>query len=100
MQPALERCLADLGRERLDLYLINWPVAQLRGVAFVGTPEEQWSLEQLALAANWAAMEALVDQGLTSHIGVSNFTRSKMKTLAGGPRIRSWWSWGPMAPWS
>jgi alcohol dehydrogenase (NADP+) len=52
------------------------------------SPEEQLSLEQVPLAATWAAMEELVDQGLTRHIGVSNFSGAKLKALAAGARIR------------
>jgi alcohol dehydrogenase (NADP+) len=88
VRPALERSLADLGLEQLDLYLIHWPVAQRRGVAFPSTPEDQLSLEQVPLAATWAAMEELVDQGLTRHIGVSNFSGAKLKALSAGARIR------------
>jgi alcohol dehydrogenase (NADP+) len=86
--PALERSLADLGLEQLDLYLIHWPLAQRRGVAMASSPEEQLSLDQVPLAATWAAMEALVDQGLTRHIGVSNFSGVKLKALSAGARIQ------------
>ena len=88
VRPALERSLADLGLEHLDLYLMHWPLAQRRGVAMASSPEEQLSLEQVPLAATWAAMEELVDQGLTRHIGVSNFSGAKLKALAAGARIR------------
>jgi alcohol dehydrogenase (NADP+) len=88
VRPALERSLADLGLEHLDLYLMHWPLAQRRGVAMASSPEEQLSLEQVPLAATWAAMEELVDQGLTRHIGVSNFSGAKLKALATGARIR------------
>lgn len=88
VRPALERSLADLGLERLDLYLIHWPVAQRRGVAMASSAEEQYSLEQVPLAATWAAMEELVDRGLCAHIGVSNFSGAKLKALSAGARIR------------
>ena len=88
VRPALERSLAHLGLERLDLYLIHWPLAQRRGVAMASSPDEQLSLEQVPLAATWAAMEELVDQGLTRHIGVSNFSGAKLKALSAGARIR------------
>jgi alcohol dehydrogenase (NADP+) len=88
VRPALERSLAHLGLKQLDLYLIHWPLAQRRGVAFPSTPDEQLSLEQVPLAATWAAMEELVDQGLVRHIGVSNFSGAKLKALSAGARIR------------
>jgi len=88
VRPALERSLADLGLERLDLYLMHWPVAQRRGVAMASSPEQQLSLDRVPLAATWAAMEELVEQDLVGHIGVSNFSGAKLKALTAVARIR------------
>jgi len=82
VRPALERSLAQLGLEQLDLYLMHWPVAQRRGVAMATTPADLLSLEQVPLASTWAAMEELVAAGLTRHIGVSNFSLAKLIDLA------------------
>jgi alcohol dehydrogenase (NADP+) len=81
VRPALERSLAALGLDHLDLYLIHWPVAQHRGVLMPSRAEQQIPLEQLPLSSTWAAMEELVDAGLVRHIGVSNFSRSKLADL-------------------
>ena len=81
VRPALERSLAQLGLEQLDLYLMHWPVAQRRGVAMATTPADLLSLEQVPLASTWAAMEELVAAGLTRHIGVSNFNLAKLIDL-------------------
>lgn len=81
VRPALERSLAALGLEQLDLYLIHWPVAQRRGVLMPSRAEEQIPLEQLPLSSTWAAMEELVDAGLVRHIGVSNVSRRKLAAL-------------------
>jgi alcohol dehydrogenase (NADP+) len=82
VRPALERSLAQLGLEQLDLYLMHWPVAQRRGVAMATTSADLFSLEQVPLATTWAAMEELVAAGLTRHIGVSNFSLVKLIDLA------------------
>ena len=88
VRPALERTLGDLGLEQLDLYLIHWPVAQRRGVAMPSSAADQFDLAQVPLAATWAAMEDLVAAGLTRHIGVSNFSRTKLMALAASARIQ------------
>jgi alcohol dehydrogenase (NADP+) len=88
VRPALERTLGDLGLEQLDLYLMHWPVAQRRGVAMPSSAADQFGLAQVPLAATWAAMEDLVAAGLTRHIGVSNFSRTKLMALAASARIQ------------
>jgi alcohol dehydrogenase (NADP+) len=88
VRPALERTLEDLGLEQLDLYLMHWPVAQRRGVAMPSSAADQYGLAQVPLAATWAAMEDLVAAGLTRHIGVSNFSRTKLMALAAKARIQ------------
>jgi alcohol dehydrogenase (NADP+) len=88
VRPALERTLGDLGLEQLDLYLMHWPVAQRRGVAMPSSAADQYGLAQVPLAATWAAMEDLVTAGLTRHIGVSNFSRTKLMALAASARIQ------------
>jgi alcohol dehydrogenase (NADP+) len=88
VRPALERSLAQLGLEQLDLYLMHWPVAQRRGVAMATTPADLLSLEQVPLASTWAAMEELVAAGLTRHIGVSNFSLAKLVGLGATAAIQ------------
>src|SRR5690606_11209046 len=46
------------------------------------------SLEERPIAVTWAALEALVDEGLTRHIGVSNFSIRKLQTLLETARIK------------
>jgi alcohol dehydrogenase (NADP+) len=88
VRPALERTLRDLGLEQLDLYLMHWPVAHRRGVAMPSSAADQLSLEQIPLAATWAAMEELVSAGLTRQIGVSNFNLPKLKALGDNARLQ------------
>ncbi len=87
VRPALERTLADLGLEHLDLYLIHWPVAHRHGVLIPERPEDQISLERQPLADTWGAMEDLVAAGLVRQIGVSNFSTAKLAALASGARV-------------
>ncbi|WP_245639287.1 aldo/keto reductase [Rubellimicrobium mesophilum] len=56
--PSLERSLAELGLDHVDLALIHWP-------ARAGGPAPEAYLRQIAEAR---------DRGLAWHIGVSNFT--------------------------
>lgn len=81
VQPGIEKTLADLQLDYLDLYLIHWPVNLKKGEGFPLTKEKLVSLEDLPIATTWAAMERLVKKGLTRHIGVSNFSITKLRSL-------------------
>lgn len=64
---AFEQSLADLGLERLDLFLIHWP---LPGVGdFVET---------------WKALEEIYRSGRARAIGVSNFQPNHLRRLLAG----------------
>jgi len=60
--------LERLGLERVDLYLVHWPVEGLR-------------------RDTWRAMERLRDDGLARSIGVSNYTVRHLEELLGHARI-------------
>lgn len=81
VRPALERSLADLQLDILDLYLMHWPVAQRAEVSWPESGEDFVSLEELPLAETWGAMQRCVDAGLARHIGVSNFSASRVDAL-------------------
>jgi alcohol dehydrogenase (NADP+) len=81
VRPALEATLRSLHLDYLDLYLIHWPVALKRGTHFPSHPDEFLSPQQAPLAETWAALEDCQRQGLCRHIGVSNFTQSKLTEL-------------------
>jgi len=85
---ALEATLEDLKLEYLDLFLIHWPVAHGRGVQFPRSGTDLVSLDDLPIAETWAAMERLVDRKRCRHIGVSNFSIVKLKSLIDGSRIK------------
>lgn len=82
VRPAIEETLADLQLDTLDLYLMHWPVALRPGVGFPESPSDILSPEDLPLSTTWEAMEKLLDDGLTRHIGVSNFNIPKLQSLS------------------
>ena len=61
----LEASLARLGVDAVDLYQIHWPI-----------PDEQ-------IEEGWAALVELRDEGLTPHIGVSNFSVEQLSRVQG-----------------
>ena len=60
---ACERSLTRLGLDRVDLYLIHWPVPGL-------------------MRETWRAMERLLELGSTRAIGVCNFLEEHLEELA------------------
>jgi alcohol dehydrogenase (NADP+) len=84
----LEKTLAGLGLDYLDLYLMHWPVAIKSSVHFPEKAEDMIALADMPISETWQAMEALVDRGLCRHIGVSNFSIVKLKALLESARIR------------
>jgi alcohol dehydrogenase (NADP+) len=81
VEPALGRSLELLGLDYVDLYLVHWPVAHRHGVARPERPEDYLSLEQMPLERTWEAMAALTATGRARHVGVSNFSASKIEHL-------------------
>lgn len=86
--PALEESLKKLKLDRLDLYLIHWPVAFRHGVDFPRKPEDYLTPEDAPLSETWRQMENARKLGLTSHIGVSNFSEKKLRSLISKAEIK------------
>lgn len=81
VQPALKKTLADLQIDSLDLYLIHWPVIIRKGLEFHNSGKDLLSLDEVPIADTWKVMEACQSEGLCKHIGVSNFSATKLKNL-------------------
>jgi alcohol dehydrogenase (NADP+) len=84
----LEKTLAGLSLDYLDLYLMHWPVAIKSWVHFPETAEDMIPLADMPISETWQAMESLVGQGLCRHIGVSNFSIVKLKALLESSRVK------------
>jgi alcohol dehydrogenase (NADP+) len=80
--PSINTTLKDLQLDYLDLYLVHWPVALKREVAYPQKGEDMLSLTAVPLAETWAEMIVLKEMGLTRHIGVSNFSTKKINEIA------------------
>jgi aryl-alcohol dehydrogenase-like predicted oxidoreductase len=61
----IEGSLSRLGLETVDLYQIHWPI-----------PDEQ-------VEEGWASLVEFRDEGLTRHIGVSNFSLEQLRRVQG-----------------
>lgn len=81
VKPGLAKTLADLQLDYLDLYLMHWPVVIKKGQGFPLNKDKLLSLNELPITTTWQAMEALAKAGMTRHIGVSNFSIAKLKSL-------------------
>ena len=84
----LEKTLANLQLDYLDLYLMHWPVAVRSGIFIPEGPADLISLDELPIIETWQAMESLVDRGLCRHIGVSNFNVARLRDLLQQARIK------------
>jgi len=98
VRPALERTLADLQLQQLDLYHVHFPIS-LAYVPFETRYPPEWFFDPDAdqpamkpdpvpIRETWAAMEELVEAGLVKRIGVCNFGTSLLRDLLSQCKIR------------
>lgn len=85
---AIRKSLSDLQLDYLDLYLIHWPVAFKTGHEQARTASDLASLYEMPISKTWQAMEQLQNEGVTKHIGVSNFSIHKLKQLLKNCKIK------------
>lgn len=86
--PALQSTLNDLQLEYIDLYLVHWPVALKPNVIFPEKGEDMVSLKDLPISETWSGMESAVALRLAKHIGVSNFSIKKLKSISAIANIK------------
>lgn len=79
--PALQQTLNDLNLDYLDLYLIHWPIALAPNSVFAQSGEDFLTLDEVPLTETWQGMINAKHEGLTRHIGVSNFNIPKIQQL-------------------
>lgn len=93
VRAACENTLKALQLEKLDLYLVHWPVAfEHTGIPLkdkVPKGEDgRVKMAMVPLMETWRAMESLVDDGLVGTIGVSNFNSLLLTDLLSYARIK------------
>lgn len=81
--PALKKSLKDLQLKYLDLYLIHWPVAFKPEVSYPESDDDYLPLEEAPIIETWNMLIEAKKSGLVKHIGVSNFSITKLKDLMG-----------------
>ncbi len=81
VQSALKKSLQDLGTDYLNLYLIHWPVTIKPDSHSAQSAEDFLPPSEFSIRETWEAMESACEQGLTHHIGVSNFSIQKLDRL-------------------
>ncbi|MEP3050722.1 MAG: aldo/keto reductase [Erythrobacter sp.] len=98
VEMACRKTLSDLGLDQLDLYLIHFPIA-LEFVPIETRYPPEWVLDpdaqeplmrpaKVPLHETWAAMEALIDNGLVKRIGVCNYNTGLFHDLMSYARIK------------
>jgi diketogulonate reductase-like aldo/keto reductase len=90
VRPALEASLGRLGLDAVDLYLVHTPFAFKPGDD--QDPRDVHGAvvydEGLTLEETWAAMEGLVDAGLTKSIGLSDIDVDRTRSIVDSARIK------------
>ena len=86
--PAIMESLKKLKIDYLDLYLIHWPVAFRNGIDSPKKPADYLTLEEAPIITTWTQMETAKESGYARHIGVSNFSDTKLKDLVSKAKIK------------
>ncbi len=86
--PTLKKTLVDLQLDYLDLYLVHWPHVFKKGCINASAANETLPTSEVPHFETWKGMESAVEAGLAKHIGVCNFNRHKLKSLADQATIK------------
>ena len=79
LRASAQKSISDLGCKYLDLLLVHWPDAFIPGTEDIDT--------EITIQETWAAMEALVEEGIVRHIGVSNFSLKQVEDVLSFAKI-------------
>jgi diketogulonate reductase-like aldo/keto reductase len=90
VRPALQASLNRLGLDAVDLYLVHTPFAFAPGDDQDPRDEHGAVIRDdgVALEETWAAMENLVDEGLTRGIGLSDIGLDRTREIVDSARIK------------
>ncbi|XP_012864668.1 PREDICTED: aldo-keto reductase family 1 member C13-like [Dipodomys ordii] len=89
VQPSLERSLANLKLDYVDLYLMHYPVSMKQGDDLFPTDEHgKPILDTVDFCATWEAMEKCKDARLAKSIGVSNFNHRLLERILNKPGLK------------
>ncbi len=90
VEEACDKTLADLKLDYVDLYFVHWPFANYHApgcsVDSRSPDAKPFSVERFM--NTWRQMEALVDEGKTRFIGMSNMTVPKLEAVLPLCRIK------------
>lgn len=83
VRPSLMKTLNDLQLQYLDLYLIHWPYGFEPGDdPFPKNEDGTVCYDTVSYMETWGVMEQLVEEGLTRHIGLSNFNSKQVDEVS------------------
>ncbi|XP_018426639.1 PREDICTED: aldo-keto reductase family 1 member C23-like protein isoform X1 [Nanorana parkeri] len=89
VRPAIERSLAALQMDYVDLLIIHHPIGLKPGDNLFPSDEKGAPLlDSVDYPQVWEAMEQCKDAGLVKSIGVSNFNRQQMELILNKPDLK------------